>query len=98
MNKVIVMESSAKMPISCYGARNYLKIAVVETDGVHVPKQIHPRHKSVIKIVRVWDRVYQGKSAACAAASARRDAVALASYLNGKRGYSGIVASANFSL
>jgi hypothetical protein len=60
MAKFIVMTASEKMPSSCKG--NYGRIAVVETDGVTMPKQINPKHKAVKKILATWERLHIGKT------------------------------------
>lgn len=41
----IVMTAAASMPSFCWGS--YGKVAVVETDGVNMPKQINPNHKAL---------------------------------------------------
>jgi len=46
MEKFVVMTAAACMPGSCkFGI--YKKVAVVETDGVVMPKQINPKHNAV---------------------------------------------------
>ena len=64
MDKYIVMTAEAKMPSKCRG--KYGRIAIVETDGINLPKQINPTHKSVIRIVRSWERLNIGKTDKCA--------------------------------
>lgn len=59
VNRFIVMTAAAKMPSKCKG--RYGKIAVVETSG-QMPKQMHPKHKSVKRIIEVWDRRHIGKT------------------------------------
>lgn len=74
------MTAAAHMPNSCWGT--YGKIAVVETDGVHTPKQIHPRHRAVIRIVGCWDRLNIGKTDQCAFRRKLAEAKATAEKLN----------------
>lgn len=64
-NQFIVMTARAKMPSSCKFGR-YCKVAVVETNSGATPKQIHPNHKSVRRIIWVRDRLFAGKTAQCA--------------------------------
>lgn len=59
-NRFIVMTAQAAMPRSCYG--NYRKVAVVETDGIHMPRQIHPNHNAVKRIVACFDRLNVGRT------------------------------------
>mgnify|MGYP003148158255 CR=1 FL=1 len=81
MDSYIVMDAQASMPASCWG--KYRKVAVVELaqPGV-MPKQIHPRHKTIRRIVRMWDRLYAGTTDRCAFAKAMTLAKTLASELN----------------
>lgn len=80
MEKYIVLTASAKMPGSCWG--RYGKVAVIETDGEHMPKQINERHKSVVRIVKTWDKMHIGKTERGAYQQAVREAYALADQLN----------------
>lgn len=80
MSKFIVMTAKEKMPNSCWG--NYGKVAVVETDGVSFPKQIHPRHKAVVAIVRQWRRLNVGRTEKCAFRVALAEAKAVCAKLN----------------
>ena len=80
MERYIVMTSAARMPSSCWG--RYRHVAVVETDGVNMPSQIHPRHKAVRKIVAVWSRCNVGRTYRCAYARALVEARQLAARLN----------------
>jgi hypothetical protein len=76
------MTAAAKMPSSLKFGR-YGKIAVVETDGINMPKQINPRHKSVKRVVEVWDRLNIGITDRCAFKVALREATAMADRMNG---------------
>ena len=58
MTKFIVMTAQASMPSSCKG--RYGRVAVIETNGENMPKQIHPNHKAVKRIVKLWDRLFWG--------------------------------------
>jgi tRNA G37 N-methylase Trm5 len=80
MKRYIVMTAAAKMPSSLRFGR-YGKVAVVECNPEceHHPKQIHPRHKSVKRIVEVWDRQNIGITDRCAFQRAIAEAEALRS-------------------
>jgi hypothetical protein len=80
--RFVVMDAAAPMPNSCWGT--YRRVAVVETDGEHLPRQIHPRHRAVRRIVRTWERQHVGKTCRSAFYEAKRAAQALADRLNGK--------------
>ncbi len=75
-----VMTAAACMPSTCMGT--YGRIAVVEHLLGQVPKQIHSRHKSVIRIVETWERLNRGTTDRCAFAKAHAEAEALAEKLN----------------
>lgn len=77
----VVVDKKACMPMSCWGANRYRKIAVVETDGTCYPAMISERARGVLRVVQVWDRVHDGKTDRSAAARARREAAALAAEL-----------------
>jgi len=76
------MTAAAKMPSSLKFGR-YGKIAVVETDGISMPKQINSRHKAVKRIVELWDRLNIGTTDRCAFKVALREANEMADRLNG---------------
>lgn len=80
MDRFIVMTAQAKMPASCWG--RYGKVAVVERSGDLIPRAIHPRHKSVRRIVAVWDRQHVGSTDRCAFARSLAAAEELAEELN----------------
>lgn len=82
MPRYIVMTSSAKMPSKVRAP--YRNVAVVETDGVHMPKYINPRHKTVVRIVARWERQHCGHRPRGNTAFERayREACALAVTLN----------------
>ena len=89
----IVMEASAATPASWKwrgGPRGYRKVAVVETDGRY-PKMISERARGVVRIVRVWDRLYGGETERCEYRIALRTAHELADALNEKTPSSGAV-------
>jgi tRNA G37 N-methylase Trm5 len=75
----IVMTAKAKMPSSCWG--KYGKIAVVEVAEGKIPKQIHPKHKAIKRIVEVWDRKNIGGPKS-AFAIAKKEAEELCKQLN----------------
>lgn len=81
--RYVVMTAAACMPASCKYGR-YGKVAVVETDGERMPKQINPTHKAVRRIVEVWDRRFVGKTDQCAFRRALAEATYLAAKLNNK--------------
>jgi hypothetical protein len=61
----IVMEASAQVPSSWKhrgGPRGYRKLALVEVEKGVVPKMISERARGVVRIVQVWDRLYEGKT------------------------------------
>ena len=81
MNKFVVLTSQAKMPTACWG--RYGNIAVVQVrDGYVKPKQIHPRHKAVERIVEYWGRRHMGKTSTCEYARCLRAANELCEKLN----------------
>lgn len=80
--RFIVMTAGESMPQSCWG--KYGKVAVVETDGKTMPKQIHPKHKAVKRIVSEWRRQHIGKTEKCAFQVALNEAQELADQLNGE--------------
>lgn len=78
--RFVVMTAAAYMPASNrYG--EYRRVAVVETNGT-MPRQIHPRHRSVKRIVATWERLNVGKTPRCAFHRAYRDAQEMAANLN----------------
>ena len=79
-NKFIVMTSATTPAMNCWG--RYKRVAVVETDGVNMPRQIHPRHNAVIRIVQTWENCHVGKTERCAFARAEAEALILAEQLN----------------
>lgn len=86
MSKFIVMEAASATPASWKwsgGPRGYRKVAVVETDGTQ-PKMISERAKGVVRIVKVWDRLFQGTTVRCEYERAIVQAYALADQLNEK--------------
>ena len=86
--RYIVMRARAKMPSSMkYGSGDYMRVAVVETNGVDMPKQINPRHKAVVSVVETWERCFAGKSDRCAFRVALAEAEELAEALNRKQGW-----------
>ena len=77
----IIMTASETMPKSCKGI--YRRVAIVETDGVTTPKQIHPLHKAVISIPYQWRRLNVGKTNRCAYQRALCEAQTILNKLNG---------------
>lgn len=81
MEKFIVMTAKAKMPNSCWSS--YGRVAVVETNGIDMPKQINHTHNSVMRIVKTWEKLNIGGSRS-AFQLALKDAKELAKNLNEK--------------
>lgn len=76
--RYIVMTAAAAMPSSCkFG--EYRRVAVVECNPEveQAPKQIHPRHKAVARIVATWERLNVGTTSRCAYRQALAAACAL---------------------
>jgi hypothetical protein len=82
MNKFIVKVARSAMPSCCKGGCNYYRIAVIETDGINIPKQIHPKHKKVISIRYLRNRLYRGKTNKSIFYRCLEDANAIAYELN----------------
>lgn len=81
MSRYIVMTAAACMPGPLkFGT--YKRVAVVETDGVRMPKQINPRHAAVRSIPFLRDRLNVGTTDRCAFRRALADAEAVAAQLN----------------
>jgi hypothetical protein len=79
--RFIVMTSSAHMPSRCkFG--NYGNVAVVETDGQHMPRQIHIRHASVLSIPYYRGRLNCGKTERCAFQRCLAEAQQIAARMN----------------
>lgn len=78
--RYIVMTASCHMPASVKAP--YGKVAVVETDRIHKPQQINSHHRSVVRVVRLWTRLFKGKTPECAFRVALAEAEALAERLN----------------
>ena len=78
--RFVVMSSAAQMPASCWG--RYRRVAVIETNGHDWPKQINPRHRTVVRVVSTWEACNVGKTPRCAYERAMRDAQAMADKLN----------------
>ena len=83
MDRYIIMQRSAKMPVSCWG--RYGKIAVVRLqDGFEgEPAMISARSRGVAEVVQIWDRLHVGTTDRCAYYKALREAEALCAELNG---------------
>lgn len=76
----IVQTSAAKMPASCWG--RYRRVAVLEVEGPVIPKMLSERAKGVVRVVKIWDKLYAGKTDRCAFQKACAEAQALATELN----------------
>ena len=62
-SKFIVKVSLAKMPNNCWGAKNYVNIALIETDGRSSVSMISERARGVRQIVRMEKGVHLGNTA-----------------------------------
>lgn len=84
-----VLTARALMPASCWG--KYGRVAIVEcsyniaTKEFNTPKQIHPNHSSVVKIIHTWERLFIGTSDRCAFINAILHAEKIADELNSKQ-------------
>ena len=79
-DRYIVMTAYACMPNSCWGT--YRRVAVVETDGIKMPKQINARRRDVVSIVRTWERLNVGSTDRCAYRKAMAEAQRIAREMN----------------
>jgi hypothetical protein len=81
--RFVVMTSRAQATGSAskYGY-NYRNIAVVETDGVGMPKMISDRAKHLVRVVRRWGPCNVGKTERSAYSIALAEAEARAKQLN----------------
>jgi len=59
MSRFIVMTSSAKMPLSIRVP--YMNVAVIETDGIGIPKMISLRAQHVKHIICYWAKCHKGR-------------------------------------
>jgi len=75
MPRYVVITASTPMPASV--SAPYRKVAVMETDGEHIP-----RHRAVKRIVWAQDRLFAGKTNRCAYRRALAEAHRLAYELN----------------
>lgn len=66
MANYIVQTATANMPGSCWG--RYGRVALIEVDSPEIQRvsMISTRARHVIRIVRLWDRVFWGTSNRCA--------------------------------
>jgi hypothetical protein len=76
----IVMTACAKMPSNCWG--RYGRVAVIEVERGARPAMISQRARGVVKIIRTWERCFDGLTDRCAFARATAEAKALAAELN----------------
>ena len=58
----IIKVSSAKMPSKCWGAREYVKIGLLECYQGRKPNMISDRDQAVKRVVAVYDKVHQGST------------------------------------
>ncbi len=66
--------AKAQRPSSCWGGARYYRVAVLEVEpGVERVAMISERARGVVRVVRVWDRLYRGGERS-AFARAMRDA------------------------
>lgn len=77
----VVKSSRAKMPLSVQAP--YYRVAVLQMQpGSGAPRMISPRAKGVVRIVRVWERVFAGRTERCAFRRAVAEAESLCATLN----------------
>lgn len=82
MDKFVVLSSADQNKNSWKWQHPRRRIAVIETNGIDMPKQIHPNHKSVVKIVKTWEMCYVGTTDRCQFARALAEAEDLCEKLN----------------
>jgi hypothetical protein len=59
----IIQTAKACMPSSCWGSNHYRRVAVLEVeDGVMQVKMISSRARGVRRVVRTWERLFDGKT------------------------------------
>lgn len=82
VDRFVVLTSSAHMPNSVRSA--YRNVAVIETDGINMPRRINKRDKAVVRIVALWERQHMGRNPRgnTAYEVALREAFAMAARLN----------------
>jgi hypothetical protein len=74
------MTAQARKPASCkFG--NYGRVALIETNG-SAPKQIHPNHKAVKRIIKTWEMRNVGSTEKCAFRIALKEAREICENLN----------------
>ena len=87
-NRFVVMDRSAKMPMSCWtGKGQYRRVGVVELTwqarrSGQEPKMLSSRARGVRRVVETWERVYKGSTIKCAHHRALVEAENLAEKLN----------------
>ena len=85
MSHYIVASSRAKMPTTCWG--RYRRVAVLEVeDGVSSVAMISDRARGCVRVVRTWERLYEGTTERCAYRVALSEAWELAEALNAGEG------------
>ena len=79
-----IINNKAFMPNSCFGGAKYRKIAVMKSKNGKKSRNIVDTRNH--EVIRVWDRVYEGKTDACAAAIAKQEALAFMQELKAEYG------------
>ena len=80
--KYIVMTSQFRNKNSWKWQHPRRNIAIVKTDGIHMPKQIHPNHHAVKEIYQMWPGLYVGSTDKCQFARQLEEAQAICDKLN----------------
>lgn len=81
--RFIVQEAAAAMPSSCWG--QYKRVAVLEIEAdwpEDTVSMISERARGVVRVVRTWEKLRVGTTERSCYIQARREAGALAAYLN----------------
>jgi hypothetical protein len=76
----VVLSSSAHMPTKCWG--RYRRVGVLEVERGYRPRQISEHPRKVVRIVRTWEKRFDGKTFRCAAERAYDAALDLATRLD----------------
>jgi hypothetical protein len=75
---LVVMTKAAHMPNSCWG--RYTRVGLVEVDpsklpaGETTPRMLSDRARGVVRVVRTWEKCFDGSSDRCAASRALKAA------------------------
>lgn len=73
-SEYIIMVRRSRMPSSCFGGCSYYKIGLLEVVKGARPKMISKRAKGVVRVIRVWDRLFRGKTTNCVFSKTHKEA------------------------